>query len=144
MAAHLSLQREAATLRTIEIVATPSGAPEVFVSGKLLDIAISITHSGDTAACALSGSGTALGCDIEQIEPRSNSFLEDYFTVEEQSLLRRSNPTDQWRLAALLWSAKESTLKALRVGLRLDTRCVRVTLEPQETQRFKEREWSPL
>src|SRR5690242_21723187 len=59
VATHLGMCYDAATLRGIEIVAAPSGAPEVFVAGKLLDVAISLSHSGDTAACALSGSGRA-------------------------------------------------------------------------------------
>ena len=65
-----------------------------------------------------------MGCDLEMIEPRSDAFVADYFTVEEQALVARASAADRSRLLALLWSAKESALKALRAGLRLDTRCV--------------------
>jgi 4'-phosphopantetheinyl transferase len=69
--------------------------------------------------------GAALGCDLELVEPRSDAFAADYFTAEEQSLAARAGP-DRHRLLTLLWSGKESALKALGEGLRLDTRCVEV------------------
>jgi 4'-phosphopantetheinyl transferase len=61
---------------------------------------------------------------LEIIEPRSEAFVADYFTVEEQALVAQASAVDRSRLLALLWSGKESTLKALRTGLRLDTRSV--------------------
>jgi 4'-phosphopantetheinyl transferase len=129
VATHLGFCFESTVLRRIEIVAAPSGAPEVFVAGKLLDIAISLSHSADRAACALSGAGRALGCDLEQIQERSSAFVTDYFTADEQALVGSVTNSEKWPLVALLWSAKESALKALRAGLRLDTRCVRVMVE---------------
>src|SRR5581483_8102571 len=81
VASHLRLCRDHETLRSIEIIAAPSGVPEILFAGKLLDVAISLTHSGDVAACALSSSSQALGCDLEQIEPRSDAFIVDYFTA---------------------------------------------------------------
>jgi 4'-phosphopantetheinyl transferase len=74
----------------------------------------------------------ALGCDLEIIEPRSESFTADYFTAEEQELVARARADDRSRLLALLWSGKESALKALREGLRLDTRSVVVSLDDVE------------
>ena len=68
----------------------------------------------------------ALGCDLEVIEPRCNSFVADYFTAEEQAFVERASEADRPRLLALLWSGKESALKALHAGLRLDTRTVSV------------------
>jgi 4'-phosphopantetheinyl transferase len=59
------------------------------------------------------------------IELRSDAFVADYFTAEEQPLVARaSSPVDGLRLLAPVSSGKESALKALREGLRLDTRCV--------------------
>jgi len=146
VATHLGLSHDDATLRDIEIVAAPSGAPEIFVSGKLLDIAVSLSHSGDAGVCALSNSGRALGCDLEQIEPRGELFAAEYFTADEQALVGGAASDDErWRMVALLWSAKESALKALRAGLRLDTRCVRVILEPYTMgPSGTERDWLPL
>jgi 4'-phosphopantetheinyl transferase len=70
-----------------------------------------------------------LGCDLELIEPRSDAFVADYFTSEEQALVAEAPAAERSRLLALLWSGKESVLKALREGLRLDLRCVSVRLD---------------
>jgi len=69
-------------------------------------------------------SSLKMGCDLEMIEPRSDAFVADYFTLEEQELVAHASATERDRLLALLWSGKESALKALREGLRLDTRSV--------------------
>ncbi|HXZ13486.1 MAG TPA: 4'-phosphopantetheinyl transferase superfamily protein [Candidatus Sulfotelmatobacter sp.] len=82
-----------------------------------------------------------MGCDLELIEPRSNGFVGDYFTAEERALLAGQPAADRPRLVALLWSAKESALKALHAGLRLDTRSV--VVDPLETP-FDPQEWKPL
>ncbi len=108
----------------MDVRAAASGAPEVFFHKRPVAAAISLSHRAGIAACAVVISGVEMGCDLEVAEPRGDAFIADYFTVEEQALVARGSATDRDRLLALLWSAKESTLKALRAGLRLDTRCV--------------------
>ena len=115
-------------LAGIEIRPAPSGAPEVFCAGAPAAVAVSLSHRAGTAVCAVAPSGVALGCDLETIEPRSDAFIADYFTPEEQLSVARVPVEDRSRLATLLWSGKESTLKALRVGLRIDTRWVSVSV----------------
>jgi len=119
---NMSVQREA--LAGIEIRSAASGAPEVFFANQPAPVTISLSHRDGAAICAVALSSAALGCDLEMIEPRSDAFVTDYFTPEEQTLVARAPAADRSRLLALLWSAKESTLKAVRAGLRLDTRCV--------------------
>ena len=63
----------------------------------------------------------------KSIEPRSHDFVVDYFTAEEQSWVARTPSAERPEIVTLLWSAKESALKALQQGLRLDTRSVMVT-----------------
>ena len=75
------------------------------------------------------------------VEPRSEAFVADYFTVEEQARVAQASAGNRNRIATLLWSAKESALKALRAGLRLDTRSVIVN--PFVTS-FDLNGWSPL
>ncbi len=120
----LDLPQDPQSLSEIEIRAARTGAPEVVLRGRSTEISISLSHRSGRAVCALARSMVALGCDIEEIEPRSEAFLADYFTAQEQALIARSRPADRARLLALLWSAKESALKALHAGLRLDTRSV--------------------
>ena len=122
VAAHLHLH----SLATIEILAAPSGAPEAFVAGEPAPVTISLSHRGGRAVCAVAAAGVLLGCDLEIVEARSEAFATDYFTAEEQALVARAPVSDRPRMLALLWSGKESVLKALRTGLRLDTRSVSV------------------
>ena len=129
LASFLDIPAQPRTLAKIEIRPALSGAPEVFVANSPADLTISLSHRAGVAACAVARTEIDLGCDLEMIEPRSDAFLADYFTDEEQAMVRQSPVADRSRLLALLWSAKESALKALREGLRLDTRSVAVTLE---------------
>jgi 4'-phosphopantetheinyl transferase len=123
-----SVMESPRTLAGIEIRAAPSGAPEVFYDGQPLPLAISISHRAGVACCAVAQPAVALGCDLELIEPRSDAFVADYFTDTERALIAQAVPPRQPELIALLWSAKESALKALHVGLRADTRSVTVKL----------------
>lgn len=122
VAKYLQLPNQLDQLAQIEILSAPSGAPEVFLANHPASITISLSHRNGVAACAVAGSKIALGCDLETIEPRNDAFIADYFTGKEQSLV--ATGTDRNFVLALLWSAKESALKALGTGLRLDTRCV--------------------
>jgi 4'-phosphopantetheinyl transferase len=122
-------------LAGIEILASRSGAPEVVLTGQPAAVTISLSHRGGAAVCAVALSGAALGCDLELIEPRSDCFVADYFTTEEQAFVAGAAAADRFRRLALLWSGKESTLKALHEGLRLDARCVQaIPLDEQFTE----------
>lgn len=127
LAIYLKLPNRSQSLKEIEVRPAPSGAPEAFVSNAGAAVTISISHRAGVAACAVGPPGASLGCDLEIIEARSAAFITDYFTIEEQELIARACPDDRSRLVALLWSGKESALKALREGLRLDTRCIRIS-----------------
>ncbi|MGA7907936.1 MAG: 4'-phosphopantetheinyl transferase superfamily protein [Candidatus Sulfotelmatobacter sp.] len=125
----------------IEIRPAPSGAPEVYVGGQPAKLTISLSHRAGMAACAVARCRAELGCDLEAIEPRSDAFVADYFTAEEQGLAARAPAVDRFRLLALIWSAKESALKALHEGLRLDPRSVIVS---PDHSTFDLHGWSPL
>jgi len=127
--------------RKMDIRPAPSGAPEVFLADRPARVTISLSHRDGIAACAVAMSEMDLGCDLEVVEPRSDAFVADYFTVEEQALVARASAAGRARLLALLWSAKESALKALHAGLRLDTRCVIVN---PFAASFDLNGWSPL
>ncbi len=125
-AAFLSLPSAPGDLAEIEIRPAPSGAPEVFLADRPAPISISLSHRAGTGLCAIGPSDTGFGCDLEVVEPRPFSFCQEYFTPEEQALVVRAAPAERDRLITLLWSAKESILKALRVGLRSSTNAVSV------------------
>ncbi len=126
VAACLHLPTDPGTLADIEIRPESSGAPEAFLSGSPAGISISLSHSSGIAACIVAESGAVLGCDLEKIEPRGDDFIRDYFTVEELAQVAQAEAGARDWLVTLFWSAKESALKALRTGLRLDTRSLTV------------------
>lgn len=131
LAAALDLPQDA--LARLEIRPAEDGAPEPFLDAAPIPRALSLTHRDGHAAAAVAPAGTVLGCDLERIEPRSDLFVQDYFTETEKEVIE----TDRLLLANLFWSAKESALKALRVGLRMDTREVEVTLGKEEADGWK-------
>ena len=159
LASQLHLMFETEVFARLEILAGESGAPEVFVDGHASDLTTSLSHRAGRALCAVSSPSGALGCDLELVEPRSSAFVADYFSTEEQALVARACSPNRAALIALVWSAKESALKALRTGLRLDTRSVIVHLDatslgdganlPGEDstvafRQFEGRKWHPL
>jgi len=144
VAAYLDLPSDAWALAGIEIRPADSGAPEVFLHDGPAAVSISLTHRDGIAACALAPAGIAVGCDLELVEPRGEAFIADYFTAREQELIARTPQPERFRVVALLWSAKESTLKVLRTGLRLDTRDVEVTLADELPKSSPENLWRPL
>jgi 4'-phosphopantetheinyl transferase len=127
LAACLDLPTDFHSLASTEILAAASGAPEVFLEGRPADIPISLSHRAGTAFCTVGPVGISFGCDLEKVEPRSDAFVADYFTAAEQALIGHASLQERPLLLALLWSAKESALKALHVGLRFDTRTMCVS-----------------
>jgi 4'-phosphopantetheinyl transferase len=135
IAGWMNLDPDPERLANIEIKATWSGAPEAYLNREPAPVSISLSHRSGLALCTIGPSNVMLGCDIEAIESRDDSFL-DYFTAEERKAVASAQTTLRPTLVTLMWSAKESTLKALRTGLRLDTRSVVVTL-PDHLQFLK-------
>lgn len=125
IATHLNSAAIDTGLPQIEVRPNPTGAPEVYVAGAPAPLAVSLTHRNGSAICAVAPAGTSLGCDLELVEPRSDGFAEDYFVEQEQRWIERAPAADRYWLLALTWSAKESALKAMQVGMREDTRSVR-------------------
>ena len=126
VAASLRLPADHRSFKQIEIVPASTGQPEVILHDQPDRVTISISHRGGFALCAVALGDAELGCDLEIVEPRSHAFTADYFTEKEQELIAQTNGEERSLLVSLLWSAKESALKALHVGLRADTRSLEV------------------
>jgi 4'-phosphopantetheinyl transferase len=117
------------SLRKISVQNDAQGAPFFSIEGQeQLPVSVSISHRDDFVFCAItSREGVRLGVDIELVETRSTSFLEDYFTDREAATARQLHPDRRARWITMSWSMKESFLKALGIGLRADTRRVELT-----------------
>lgn len=124
----------AAVPAALSIVAADDGAPEVWWSTPRPPVTVSISHSGGLGFAAAAVGSVSLGCDVERIAPRSQRFVDDYFTDRERVFVDAAGVAGAQALAwaaTLVWSAKESALKALRQGLRADTRSVEMApVEP--------------
>jgi 4'-phosphopantetheinyl transferase len=122
----LDLERAPDTFPRITISPADDGAPEAYLDGQSLDLVLSISHSAGLAAAAIAPAGTALGCDLERIRSLRPATVHDHFTDAERDFVESRIDDERSLLATLVWSAKESALKALRSGMRLDTRDVEV------------------
>lgn len=138
---------ESPALDELTIFNTPNGAPAV-TTGCPDDFLLSISHRDDQAFCAVSRwshrdrSGIrGLGADIERIERRSSGFVNDYLASEEIAHVPPWPGDTRDQYVAAIWSAKEATLKALRLGLTVDTRAVICLIEPRQD---KPHTWVPF
>ena len=115
-------------LAQIEIRNNPEGAPYLQLPERAAPAeCLTISHSGSLALCALStGLNLQIGTDLEKIEARTETFVLDYFTPSERRLVGSYPAEARAEVVTLIWSAKESMLKALGTGLRRDTRSVEV------------------
>lgn len=114
-----------------EIASAPDGAPLPRLDNRPCQVMLSLSHSNDRALAAVRRGATPLGCDLELIESRGAGFVETYFTTAECEAVERADPEDRDALITTIWSAKESALKALRHGLRVDTRSVEVSFDSE-------------
>lgn len=132
-----------ADLAAVEVLNRPSGAPHVVVGGEPAAVDISLTDRAGCAVAVLAPTGVHLGggigVDVEVVEPRSDGFVADFLTPAEQRWVH-AWPLGRDVGANLLWSAKESALKVLGVGLMADTRRVDVRVDDGPL----EAGWAPL
>ena len=138
-AAWLSWPSDPHVLAELEVLADESGAPRLH-AGDTTPVALSLSHCAGWAIAAVASPEVRLGCDLERVEPRSGAFVLDYFTPAEQRLVAAAGPRDGGHCTTLVWCAKESALKVLREGLRLDTRAVELVVR----QDGPERGWWPV
>ncbi len=126
------LPADAESLRRIVVANRADGSPYVLVDGEPLGLDVSLTDRAGWAVCIVGADLSRLGCDLELVEPRSDGFVTDFLTAEEQEYVGAHAEPEV--AANLLWSAKESALKVLRTGLRRDTRSVPVDVgKPADT-----------
>jgi 4'-phosphopantetheinyl transferase len=128
-------------LSAIGIYNDARGAPVAMVDcgNRIAEWTISISHSHACGfSAALPDSTIGLGADIEHIELREWRFVEDYFTPDEIERVRVAPIEQREKLITAIWSAKESALKALRLGLTVDTRRVNCAIDPR---RYSDRDW---
>lgn len=126
---HLSIQNE------------PGGAPFIQYHQDRLVGSLTLSHRGSYAAAAwCDDEDVTIGIDLEVVENKTTGFIEDYFSYREAEALFVLTEEKRDVVASLLWSGKEAILKALKIGLRIDTR--KLIFEIPEIQH--EERWSRI
>jgi 4'-phosphopantetheinyl transferase len=138
-AAWLGWPTDPANLARLEVLAEETGAPQLHGHDGTMP-ALSLSHRAGWALAAVAPPDVALGCDLELIQARSAAFVADYLTPNEQALVAAADVWDRAHWTTLVWCAKECALKALREGLRLDTRSVEIMVARGQI----ERGWYPV
>jgi 4'-phosphopantetheinyl transferase len=113
----------------ISIRTAPGGAPLLRVKGRralgLPLCAVSLSHSQEHVLAAVTAEpGQRIGVDLEHIEPRSQAFVDDYFTLYEKQRVAWTPAPERDVVINAIWSAKEAVLKVLGIGLTVDTRAL--------------------
>lgn len=116
-------------LESVMIAAAEDGVPEALIDDSPADLALSLSHRAGRALATVADGTTALGCDLEAIEPRSEAFLREWLCPAERELVSAQNGEARDLAANLIWTAKEAASKARREGLRLNLR--RATVEAE-------------
>jgi 4'-phosphopantetheinyl transferase len=118
-----------AEFRSIQIAPARGRPPVAVWPGSAGAWPLSISHCGGRAVAALDTERpTPLGVDLERIAERPPVFANDYFTAAELVSLR-SWPEAQAERVTAIWCVKEAALKALGLGLTVDTRAINVGLD---------------
>lgn len=105
------------TARETRIEKDRLGKPHGYtLSGR--HVPVSISHSFPFAFAAASIDNVALGADVERIRDFAEHTWEAFLTPQEKEFIAMAPKQERERLRTLAWSLKESTLKALGVGIR--------------------------
>jgi 4'-phosphopantetheinyl transferase len=127
----------------IVIANHPEGAPYLLKTPK--KGCLSISHRQYIGVCAFtSRMGTKIGIDLEKIEARAMSFVEDFFTQTEAEYTKDLPEAVRHVWATLVWSAKEAVLKAWQKGLRLDTRNIDIVPIHPDVLQTRPSHWIPI
>ncbi len=121
----------------VEVRAADDGAPDAFADGDHVGLSLSISHRDGRAVAAVAPLPNRVGIDLETLETRSDAFVREWLSCEEQAALPGQGAARDVRVLCC-WTGKEASAKARRQGLRLDVRrAVVIGAEPATG-------WAPL
>jgi phosphopantetheinyl transferase len=114
-------------LQTIAIRKTANGVPFVDIAEVGRTGWLSLSHSTNKVLAAFSKDDSyRFGVDLEYLEERDSQLIEDYFTETESQWVNSASGDEMNFRANLIWSAKEAYLKAIEIGLQMDTRKIQI------------------
>jgi 4'-phosphopantetheinyl transferase len=92
-------------------------------------LSFSLSHTRRLVACAVTWD-RMIGLDIEEVREAPHDVAERYFAPPEVAALRTLNGSSQQRAFFMMWTLKESFLKAMGVGLTVPLGSFAVRLSP--------------
>lgn len=127
--------KKTVSLNEIQIVNDYFGKPQILLNinndWKLISQSLSISHCHNIAVCSLLSDAPAqnIGIDLEYINDRPALFAETFMHKEELKQLEKVKYKQAYNCALTsLWSLKEAFLKAVGVGLRINTKKINCDL----------------
>ncbi|MHA1211917.1 MAG: SDR family NAD(P)-dependent oxidoreductase, partial [Candidatus Heimdallarchaeota archaeon] len=103
----------------IKIEKNELGKPYIKLGSKSKPIHLSITHSNGYAVGIINPTKNT-GIDLEVIEKRSASIIDEVLSPKEQDFLKQQQNDLTDELLTKIWTAKEAATKVLGVGLNID------------------------
>lgn len=99
----------------IRLGTTMTGKPQLATRG---GVSFNASHSDGLAVVAVAA-GAAVGVDVEHVRPIADAtdLAERFFTRQECDEVRTAQGSRSWELFLVLWTRKESLLKAMGTGL---------------------------
>ncbi len=134
LARALALPETRESLAQLEVRADGRGAPFACLRGERLPCDLSLSHRAGAALCAVAPAGTRIGCDVEWVEPRSRAFARHFLAANDRRWLDSLPEPSRAEAANLLWSARESAVKAFGTGLDVDVRTLEVRVTEDRTR----------
>ncbi len=120
---HIALRRILAEYsnrepRELRFDSGPAGKPRLINDDAAPVLSFNLTHSGDVALCAVSGTGE-VGVDVEVVKPLRNveGLATRHFSEAELGDWRALEAADQLQGFYRVWTRKEALLKAAGLGL---------------------------
>jgi 4'-phosphopantetheinyl transferase len=122
---------------SVEVRAAEDGSPDALVDGAATGWSLSLSHRDGVAIAAMTQLPTRVGIDLETLETRSDAFVREWLSSDEQATLPIDRHARDLHVLRC-WTGKEASAKVLREGLRLDVRKAVVIASPATEA------WSPL
>ena len=112
-----------------------SGMPTIESQLPLVNGQFSLSFSqanGQVLVTAVAKPNWPIGAQIDPIRPRSEEYINGYFTEKELALVRQVEGAEQARLVTAVCSAKTAVRQALKLDPSVDSRALSCLIDPEK------------
>ncbi|MBO9648310.1 MAG: 4'-phosphopantetheinyl transferase superfamily protein [Variovorax sp.] len=117
----------------LEFVQGEAGKPALV---RPANVQFNLSHSKSVALVAIGNGGAEIGVDVEVLRPMpdAEAMAASYFTEAEQRALAAAPSSLRERAFLSCWTRKEACLKAIGLGLGVDTRTFEAGVDPHDRE----------